>query len=132
MDEIKTSVVDKISNLYYNFKLDLIQKDKANFVDRLNILANELKTKGVLPSNALNKSIEVENYKFTSEEEYFVLLALKGIYFMEIIIMLPSILNTTSTNSQNNQCKRVVYFCRSLDVELSFLNQVKQEQDKNC
>lgn len=119
----KSNVIDKISTIYYNYKLEILQKEKQTLMERLSSLFNEIQIKGITKDNAHNRTIYIETYPFTTEEESFVVLALKGYYFVDIVIMIPNIQQVSQQN--NTQYKRVIYFGKSLLSELEFLNQFK-------
>lgn len=122
----KFNVVDKISTLYYNYKLEVLQKEKHTLMERITSLFNEIQIKGITKDNAYNRTLYIESYPFTTEEEPYVILALKGYYFVDIVIMIPNIQQVQVSQQQNNiQYKRVIYFGKSLLSELEFLNQFK-------
>lgn len=110
---IKLEILNSVSKLHYNYKLEQINKENNNFIEKLKLLFNELYLKNINKKNASGMCVMLDNYNFSIDEEYYVVLSLKIYFYLNVFIY-------TGQNSN-----KYIYFGNSLTNEIELLNKYK-------
>lgn len=112
--DIRLDIINQVGKLHFNYKFTILNQEKYNFNEKLKALFNELQIKNITRDVALGKTIILDNYNFSLEEEYYVILAVKTYFYLNINIF-------TSTDG-----KKCIYFGNPLNAEMDLLNKYKK------